>query len=233
MPFNYHSRKYTLNEDFFSSWSPDMAYVLGFWFADGYMRHDKSYRITFSSHDKNHLENIRQVVQTTIPLVQYRRRGKLEENFTLILRSKSLFQQLQALGGIRRKSLVIEWPYIPDTFLADFLRGYFDGDGSVHFITYKRTKDKRKQIDLRSNFTSGSPKFLNTLRDLLTKKLGLFSRKVCVYGNGNQWKLGYGSIDTLKLLKFMYYPGCTLYLSRKEVYSHYQRVNRALWAVKS
>lgn len=233
MPSNYHSRKYTLNENFFSAWSPDMAYVLGFWFADGYMRHDKSYRITFSSNDQEHLEDIKRVVQTNISLVQYSRKGKLEQNFTLILRSKILYQQLQALGGISRKSLVMGLPYIPDRFLADFLRGYFDGDGSVHFITYKRTKDKREQIDLRSNFTSGSPGFLNALRDLLAKRLGLSVRKVCVYGNGNQWKLGYGSIDTLKLLRFMYYSGCTLYLDRKEIYSHYQRVNRSLWKVQT
>lgn len=143
-----------------------MAYVLGFWFADGYMRHDKSYRITLSSHDREHLETIKQAVQTNISLARYSRHGKLEDNFTLILRSKSLYRQLQVLGGIRRKSLVIEWPNIPDAYLADFVRGYFDGDGSVHFITYKRTKDRREQTDLRSNFTSGSPRFLNALKSL-------------------------------------------------------------------
>lgn len=210
-----------------------MAYVLGFWFADGYMKHDKSYRITFSSNDREHLESIKRAVLTNISLAQYNRRGKLEQNFTLILRSKNLYQQLQTLGGIGRKSLVIEFPSIPDNFLADFLRGYFDGDGSVHFITYKRTKDKREQTDLRSNFTSGSPKFLNALRDLLTRRLGLYPRKVCVYGNGNQWKLGYGSMDTLKLLKFMYYSGCSLYLARKEIYSHYQRISRSLWQIQT
>lgn len=198
-----------------------MAYVLGFWFADGYMRHEKSYRITFSSKDYDHLESIRKVIQTNTPLIQYKSHNKLEQNFTLILYSKNLYQQLQNLGGLRRKSLVMKWPTIPEIFLSDFLRGYFDGDGSVHLIKYKRTKDKHQQIELRSNFTSGSPIFLRTLCDLLTKKLGLASKKVCSYGNGNQWKLGYGMNDTLKLLKFMYSQKSSLYLERK--YAIYQK----------
>lgn len=181
-----------------------MAYVLGFWFADGCMTHDRAYRITFSSNDREHLEAVGEVVQTNIPLEQYKRHGKLEQNFTLTLRSKTLYQQLQRLGGTRRKSLVMELPNIPNAFLADFIRGYFDGDGSVYFTTYLRTKDKHKQTDFRCNFTSGSPKFLNSLRDTLRGKLNLFPRKVCVYGNGNQYKLEYAGKDARRLLEFMY-----------------------------
>ena len=53
-----YSRKYDINEDFFDVWSSKMAYVLGFWFADGYMRIEKSYRILFCSNDKQILESI-------------------------------------------------------------------------------------------------------------------------------------------------------------------------------
>lgn len=211
----YHSRKYSLNENFFSSWSDDMAYVLGFWFADGYMRHEKSYRIVFSSKDKDHLELINRIFDSNSALASYTRNGQLESCFTLILRSKDLFNDLQSLGGIRRKSLVMKFPFVPDKYLADFIRGYFDGDGSVYFATYLRTKDHRKQVDLRSSFTSGSPVFLNKLRDLLTNVLGLFPRKVCSYGDGNEWKLEYAGKDTKSLLNFMYYPGCKLFLTRK------------------
>jgi len=34
-----NKRRYLLNEKFFDKWSSEMAYILGFWFADGYMRH--------------------------------------------------------------------------------------------------------------------------------------------------------------------------------------------------
>lgn len=128
----------------------------------------------------------------------------------------------------------MQFPNIPTGFLADFLRGYFDGDGSVHFTRYTRTKDHLQQIDLRSNFTSGSRLFLTKLQNLLTQLLGLTPKKVYSYKNKEypvnyNWRLGYGTKDTIKLLKFMYYPGCKLYLARKEIYSHYHRVNRSLW----
>ena len=57
-----HKRKYRINEDFFDQWSPEMAYVLGFWFADGYMRHERSYRIVFCSTDNSLLLKIRSVM---------------------------------------------------------------------------------------------------------------------------------------------------------------------------
>jgi len=161
------------------------------------------------------LELINKVFDSTALISQYTRRGKLESAFVLVLRSKKLFGDLQNLGGIRRKSLIMKFPNVPDQYLADFIRGYFDGDGSVYFTTYLRTKDHRKQVDLRCNFTSGSPAFLNKLRDLLTKILGLFPRKVCSYGDGNQWKLEYAGKDARALLNFIYYPQCELFLARK------------------
>lgn len=216
----YHSRKYQLNENFFSSWSPTMAYVLGFWFADGYMKHIKSYRVIFTSADLEHLRAINKAMQSNCPIVKYRRRGTLENCSTFTVHSKKLFSDLQNLGGFRKKSLTIEFPNIPDSLLADFIRGYFEGDGSVFFTSYYRTKDHKKQTEFRCNFTSGSPTFLNSLRDILTKYLSVFPRKVCQYGT-NQWKLGYGTKDTERLLKYIYYPGCQLYLERK--YLIYQR----------
>ncbi|QQG43068.1 MAG: hypothetical protein HYW45_02550 [Candidatus Daviesbacteria bacterium] len=192
-----------------------MAYVFGYWLADGYMRHERSYRITFSSLDESILQQVKGVLNSNSPIFRYRRKGKLEKSSTLIVHSKILYKDLLLLGGLRKKSLVIRLPKIQKEFLADFIRGYFDGDGSVFFTTYLRTKDHRKQTDLRCNFTSGSPLFLNSLRDLLTKELELFPRKICSYGNGNQWKLEYAKKDTKKLLNFIYYPNCKLYLERK------------------
>lgn len=229
---NIYPRKYYFNETFFLKWSSEMAYVLGFWFADGYMTSDKSYRVAFFSKDKSQLQNIANVLSYTSPVNRFRRNGKPGSIYTLTFRSKNLFNTIKSLGGVSRKSFIMQFPKVPDIFLVDFIRGYFDGDGSVHLTRYTRTKDHRKQTDLRSTFTSGSHEFLFKLRDILTKLPGLTYKKVYC-SDKKHWRLGYGSKDTLKLLKFMYYPGCSLYLARKEVYSHYQRINRSLWQIKS
>ena len=44
---------------------------------------------------------------------------------------------------------------------------------------------------------------------------GYMRKKVCSFNNGSSWKLGYETLDTIKLLKFMYYPNFPIGLERK------------------
>jgi len=132
-------RKYFVNEKFFDKWSPQMAYVLGFWFADGYMRHEKSYRVSFCSKDYDILLLIRKCLNSNHKIVFERK----DESKDLIIFSKRLHLKLSELGGIRCKSRKVVFPAVPDSFLPDFIRGYFDGDGSVFFVEYINTKNKK------------------------------------------------------------------------------------------
>ena len=211
---SYHSRRYTLNEGFFSCWTSEMAYVLGFWFADGYMRKDRSYRISFSSVDTQVLETINGLLSSDAPIEPYVRKGILEKAHRLTVRSKQLYADLMKIGGQCRKSRVLKFPIIPDDFVRDFIRGYFDGDGSVHYITYRASKNGKFYTEMRSNFTSGSRKFLESIRSFLILELGLSFRTIGQYGPF-QYKLGFGQKDTHKLLNYMYYPGHIGSLQRK------------------
>lgn len=190
-----------------------MAYVLGFWFADGYMTKDKSYRIRFSSADKEILEQIRTALESNNPISADR------EAWVTTFHSRHLFESLENLGGHRAKSRTISFPDVPKKYLRDFIRGYFDGDGSVHFIRYTSTKDQRPRKELRSNFTSGSIKFLEKLRAILTAELNFPNKVLGKYNDGGSLKLGYGVQDTKKLLDFMYYPGHTIALKRKVAFT--------------
>jgi len=188
-----------------------MAYVLGFWFADGYMRHEKSYRIVFSSNDADILLKIRECLNCDYPLY----RGKNRKDCQLIIFSKRMYFKLLGLGGKRCKSKTMNFPQVPQKYLADFVRGFFDGDGSVFYTTYIHTKIKRPRTELRSNFTAGNPGFLYDLQNVFSETLGFLRKKVCSFNDGNSWKLGYGTYDTIKLLKFMYYPNYPIGLDRK------------------
>ena len=55
----------TKNENFFKAWSPDMAYVLGFFAADGsmYRTNRGTYFIEFQITDKDLLLKIRETTQ--------------------------------------------------------------------------------------------------------------------------------------------------------------------------
>lgn len=93
-----------------------------------------------------------------LSILYHSRKYNLNENF---------YEKLTELGGFRRKSKLITFPDIHNRFLPDFIRGYFDGDGSVFFVKYTRTKDKKLASELRTNFTSGSKKFLKNLKKLM------------------------------------------------------------------
>lgn len=77
------------------------------------------------------------------------------------------------------------------------------------------TKIKRFRTELRSNFISGSINFLEQLQTILFDTLGLTKKKIGSFNDGRSRKLGYATYDTIKLLKFMYYPGYPIGLQRK------------------
>lgn len=189
-----------------------MAYVLGFWYADGHMRYSKSYRIYFTSKDIEHLLLIRNLLSSSSPVVSS------ESKFpTLVVRSKKLYKDLENLGGIPRKSIAMCFPKIPEMYLQDFIRGYFDGDGSVYKIKYKSTKNGSIRSEIRSNFTCGNREFLENINTILNNKLGVSIKKIGQYGP-HQFKLGYGQKDTYRLLTYLYYPNHIGSLDRKARY---------------
>ena len=109
----------------------------------------------------------------------------------------------------------MKFPTIPFKYLPDFVRGYFDGDGSVFFVNYARTKDKQITRELRTNFTSGSRDFLEELMNVLYININLPIKKLGAFNNGRSLKLGYGMRDSDALLRYMYYANLPIGLKRK------------------
>lgn len=63
----------TKNENFFKKWTPEMAYVLGFFAADDNMLKNKrgAHFIEFQSVDKEIIEKIRNVLKTNLAIGEY------------------------------------------------------------------------------------------------------------------------------------------------------------------
>jgi hypothetical protein len=110
---------------FFKTWDHDMAYILGYWFADGNMYTQKScggYVVSIGSKDVDHLEMLRNVIG-----VGTLTRITGSEVFKLVICRKEMYEDLLRLGGTERKSLTLTWPEVPEVFLAHFVRGYVVG----------------------------------------------------------------------------------------------------------
>lgn len=165
-------RKYTINKDFFKTWSSSMAYFLGFWWADGYMQSNKTgYHliVSLAYKDKYILESFQGFLGSNSPIRIQTKKDK--QYATLNVFSKTLIEDLILLGGKQNKSLDIDFPNVPAEYLADFIRGYFDGDGSIFML-------KRNYV---STIVSSSKIFAEKLYKILTEKLKMpTDRKVRV-----------------------------------------------------
>lgn len=121
-------------DHFFKKWSKEMAYVLGFVAADGSVfQNNKSggLSIGLSTKDLFQLELIKKIIGA--PQKIYIKKTNFNtEACVLTIGSAVIKNDLIALGITPRKSLTLKFPKnIPSEFIPHFIRGYFDGDGSV------------------------------------------------------------------------------------------------------
>ncbi len=197
-------------EHFFDYWSKDMAWVLGYFVADGSMYISKTggHYIDFTSIDIELIQLVKSLMSTNNKIGSYLpKKGKNQIRYHLQIGSKKLFQKLIELGITPRKSLTILCPKIPDQFFWHFLRGYFDGDGHAEFRQVIRANRNNHVYNILSmKLTSGSLSLLQALKaniSYLTNIQGgsLITRSI----EQKTWHvLAYSTHDVIKLFGFMY-----------------------------
>ncbi len=190
------------NRAFFSVWTPEMAYILGFWFADGCMyQSNKDYRITFTSADLNHLKAI-QVTLASEQKIYTRAGGRC---YDLPIGSKQIWHDLYRLGGRPAKSLIAEMPFVPQELVHHFVRGFVDGDGCLYWNALRRATPRIHIF--------GGQSFLQQLASVIDQETGVGVAQVRVHKK-SVLVLSYPGIKAKVLAKWMYTPG-DLALERK------------------
>jgi intein-encoded DNA endonuclease-like protein len=195
------SRK--VNLDFFKKWSHNTAYVLGFFAADGYITHNKRGADFFSIQitDLDLLDKIRKVLESNHKIGLREGKGKEKNLYRLQIGSKEMCQDLRRLGYAENKTKSLFVPNVPRKYLADFVRGYFDGDGSV-WVGNSHKERINPDPAMLLVFTSCSLDFLSRLKSRLAA-VGLLGGSV-VKNKRNYYRLSYSTLDALKLYDFMY-----------------------------
>jgi hypothetical protein len=190
-----------VNQAFFSTWCPNMAYILGFWFADGWMTQSNTdASVCFVSKDREHLELIRNAMQSEHPI-----HPQGTGCFRLYLGSKQLWHDLYQLGGRPAKSLVAEMPFVPQELVHHFVRGFVDGDGCLYWNALRRPTPRIHVF--------GGQSFLEALALVIDQETGVGIVPVRVH-NKHVLVLSYPGIKAKVLAKWMYIPG-HLALERK------------------
>lgn len=218
------------NKEFFNQWSLEMAYILGFLFADGYVFKNPrgSYFFCFCSTDREIIRKIRNVLQSNHKIglrLRNKDNPKWKDLYVLQIGSKEIFKKLKTFGIVPNKSLVTRFPNIPEKYTGHFLRGYFDGDGCVHFAKYWRKDRSQWKWHFTTSFISGSKKFLIDLFSAL-KNLN-FSGRLGKKKRG--YELVFFRNDSIALFKLMYNNSLSnrLFLERK-----YNTFRKALAVLK-
>ena len=208
----------SVNQNFFKKWTPEMAYVLGFFAAYGNMIKNNrgAHFIAFYSTDRHLIDNIRALLGSNHKIAlkkQAVRNRKWKSSYQLQIGSKEIFSDLIALGMVPNKSLILKMPAVPTKYLNHFVRGYFDGDGHVSVSKYQRMGRKNKSKTIITGFTSGSKIFLQSLRNLL-KKYARTEGGTLFTNDG--YRLCFSVTDSERLYNFMYGGEPNLYLERKK-----------------
>ncbi len=212
-------RKYTIVEDFFDKIdTEEKAYILGLLYADGYNNTDKNdVCISLKEDDVEILNKITNIIQPTKPLFyldmspENRGMKNSKNQYRLTINNKHISKRLVELGCGKAKTSVIKFPsseQVPNSLLHHFVRGYFDGDGSV-------SNGKWSKVDIIS-----TPEFLTDLQNILKESIGIgitklnYSRKYSKEVNIVSLNIG-GRLQCMKFKEWLY-KDATIFLKRKK-----------------
>jgi len=128
-------RKYTLNEYFFDELNEISAYWLGFLYADGSVRMNQcksgELKLKLKYTDKEHIDKFLKDINSNTP-VRFGIDKKNNSKFCYVLiNSNHMIKKLFELGCVQNKTFKIRLPKLNDNLISNFIRGYFDGDGSI------------------------------------------------------------------------------------------------------
>lgn len=226
---NFSNRKYKLNENYFENIdSHEKAYWLGFIAADGcvYETGSGSKVLSFNLNyrDKNHLDKFLKAINSTaiIKIIDGAGFGASTKIASLQINSNKMVKDLSNLGIVQRKSLILSKPNIEEKYYYDWIRGYFDGDGSITV----ELSNGNSQI----NFL-GTKEVLDFIQEVLRpEKINKLHQNNL---NKNTFSLTYGGKSLILQLLDKFYKDPIVYLDRKyekvlKVYSRFEEQSSKL-----
>lgn len=168
-----HYRKYFFDFDFFEKIDTELkAYWLGFMYADGCVLPQNRYgeqkiQLTLAQQDEQTIIDFKNDLKSTYPIRYDNSKHKKNENaqiqVIMNMCSQKTVDDLKKLGCVEKKSLILTFPteeQVPNSLIHHFIRGYFDGDGSIYIsnnrgnISFVGTEDFIKTLSSYFNYGS-------------------------------------------------------------------------------
>ena len=160
-------RKYFVDENYFNEMnSNDKFWVLGLLYSDGYNytnKNNKNFSLCFHKNDLECLEKVKSCIKYSGEIKQHNNKNA----YYLTVNSVVMSDKLDEMGCVQAKSFVLKWPNINMNQEQSwhFLRGIWDGDGSIKLRKHKGISRRGIKVEL----SSASLEFLSNVKQFIDK----------------------------------------------------------------
>lgn len=217
-----HYRKYFHDEDFFETIdTEEKAYWLGFMFADGYIINNENrygsdgFGLSVAENSADVIKKFKVSLKATNPIL-YDNSGLHKTKqclHKLVLCSQKTVNDLIDKGCYKQKTNKLEPPKgVPEKLIHHFIRGFFDGDGSIICYPCKNSTFISYQI----NFTC-TYKIAKWLQEKIQMG-GIFPEKRHEY----TWYYSFGGNQQVIRFYHYLYDDATIWMDRK--YERFQEL---------
>ena len=212
---NFYKQK-RFDETFFDVIdTEEKAYWLGFIYADGCVSHRENtdvFEIKLSETDKTHLEKLKLSLQSEHCIGTYTSTSgyNIDKTYCSIsIVNQHLVDALIKSGVTYQKTHNLKFPtttQVPNGLIRHFIRGYFDGDGSV----YCTQSDNKGCISFTGteNMLNG---ILNEIKTMISTNVSLYK-----YKDKDIYDLKIGGNNYFKQCYEFLYNDATIFLDRKK-----------------
>lgn len=207
-------RKYHVDSDFFERIdTEDKAYWLGFLVADGCIYGNRVI-LCLSSTDRGHIRKFKRDIKAEYPIyesqITSKRTGRISRRSSIHITSKKLVSDLAQWGVIPRKTFKTVFPTLDEHWARHFIRGVFDGDGTITQTKHGHCDSYYGQFAIY-----GNREFLLKLQEFFLN-LGLKRTQIDRLRGRNSHRLKYKGTHNLRRIYRYLYSRAHIYLDRKK-----------------
>ena len=203
-------QKYQINEGYFDTINTeDKAYFLGLLFADGYHNIKKNMIRLFLNHTDQH------IIKDFISCLKYNKAIEKrtyshplhQDQYGISIFNQHMSNTLRHIGCTQRKSHTLRYPLvIPPDMDRHFIRGYYDGDGSLYLPKVK----SRASVDIASTKI-----FCNTLKNKIENATDVHTNTRVITSNHSTHDIKVGGRKQISKVLNWLYQDANFYLHRK------------------
>lgn len=193
-----------VNTNYFSQQNNRMAYIMGFLAADGNVsKVGNRIQSQLSIKDKNQLIMIQSEIGGC-EVYEYESNGYLSCGWYCY--SAQIKRDLAKYGIVPQKTGKLSVPKnLKKEYWRDFIRGYFDGDGSVY----------KDGTGIRVNITSANVEILEDINSYFLEN-GI--KPSVIYKDHNNVCIKFRSQASIDIYNLLYYPNCLCLKRKKDRY---------------